>query len=111
MRDFIRALPIVLLLSFSFVSFIFQFDHLVLFRLALGCFSIAGLFMLIKIKKERFFMIYLYSSWIVLAALAAIEETLFSSFFFGGLVMTMGYLSYMLIYLGMKKDGQTRAVS
>lgn len=112
MRHFIRALPIILLLSFSFVSFAFQFDHLILFRLALGCFSIAGLIMLYKLKNiERIFMVYLYSSWAVLAALAAVEEALFSSFFFGGLVMAMGYLSYMLIYLSMKQDGQTRALS
>ncbi|MEC1048794.1 hypothetical protein P9B49_17900, partial [Bacillus safensis] len=32
------------------------------------------------------------------------EEPVFSQFFFGGLTMTMGYLTYMLIYLGMKQD-------
>jgi hypothetical protein len=110
MRHFIKALPIVLLMSFSFVSFVFQFDHLVLFRLALGCFSIAGMIFLYKLKNnERIFMVYLYASWIVLAALTAVEETLFSSFFFGGLVMAMGYLSYMLIYLGMKEDQSQHA--
>ena len=49
-------------------------------------------------------MAYLYGSWIVLAGIAAYEEPLFSDFFFGGLTITMGYLTYMLIYLGMKVD-------
>lgn len=57
MKKFITALPIVLLLSFSFVSFAFNFDHLVYFRLALGLFSLAGLFLLYKLKNGvRFFM-------------------------------------------------------
>ncbi len=105
MKKFITALPIVLLLSFSFVSFAFNFDHLVYFRLALGLFSLAGLFLLYKLKNGvRFFMAYLYGSWVVLAGIAAYEEPLFSDFFFGGLTITMGYLTYMLIYLGMKVD-------
>lgn len=104
MRNFITALPIVLLLGFSFVSFMFQFEHLVYFRLALGLFSTVGLFLLYKMKSGfRYFIIYLYASWIVLAAVTAFEEPIFSSFFFGGLVMTMGYLTYMLIYLGLKQ--------
>ena len=52
MKKFITALPIVLLLSFSFVSFAFNFDHLVYFRLALGLFSLAGLFLLYKLKRR-----------------------------------------------------------
>ncbi|ATH94432.1 MULTISPECIES: hypothetical protein [Bacillus] len=107
MRKFITALPIILLLSFSFVTFAFHFDHLVYFRLALGLFSLAGLLMLYKLKNGvRFFIGYLYASWIALAGIAAYEEPLFSDFFFGGLVITMGYLTYMLIYLGMKTDGR-----
>lgn len=81
MRNFITALPIVLLLGFSFVSFMFQFEHLVYFRLALGLFSLAGLYMIYKMKTGiRFFIIYLYASWIVLAAVTAFEEPIFSSF-------------------------------
>lgn len=87
MRNFITALPIVLLLGFSFVSFMFQFEHLVYFRLALGLFSLVGLYMIYKMKTGiRYFIIYLYASWIVLAAVTAFEEPIFSSFFFGGLV-------------------------
>ena len=105
MKNFITALPILLLLSFSFVSFAFQFDHLVYFRLALGIFSLAGLFFLYTLKRNmKWFMVYLYASWIVLAAVTTFEEPVFSQFFFGGLTMTMGYLTYMLIYLGMKQD-------
>ncbi|MBG9771345.1 hypothetical protein [Bacillus vallismortis] len=111
MRNFITALPIVLLLGFSFVSFMFQFEHLVYFRLALGLFSLAGLYMIYKMKTGiRYFIIYLYASWIVLAAVTVFEEPIFSSFFFGGLVMTMGYLTYMLIYLGMKQDRDANPV-
>ncbi|MEC2279209.1 hypothetical protein [Bacillus velezensis] len=111
MRNFITALPIVLLLGFSFVSFMFQFEHLVYFRLALGLFSTVGLFLLYKMKSGfRYFIIYLYASWIVLAAVTAFEEPIFSSCFFGGLVMTMGYLTYMLIYLGLKQDRGPEAV-
>ncbi|WP_243572554.1 hypothetical protein [Bacillus stercoris] len=111
MRNFITALPIVLLLGFSFVSFMFQFEHLVYFRLALGLFSLVGLYMIYKMKTGiRYFIIYLYASWIVLAAVTAFEERIFSSFFFGGLVMTMGYLTYMLIYLGMKQDRDANPV-
>lgn len=111
MRNFIIALPIVLLLGFSFVSFMFQFEHLVYFRLALGLFSLVGLYMIYKMKTGiRYFIIYLYASWIVLAAVTAFEEPIFSSFFFGGLVMTMGYLTYMLIYLGMKQDRDANPV-
>lgn len=111
MRNFITALPIVLLLGFSFVSFMFQFEHLVYFRLALGLFSLVGLYMIYKMKTGiRYFIIYLYASWIVLAAVTAFEELIFSSFFFGGLVMTMGYLTYMLIYLGMKQDRDANPV-
>ncbi|MFN2746712.1 hypothetical protein ACINLE_15960 [Bacillus sp. z60-18] len=107
MRKLITVLPIILLLSFSFVSFAFHFSHLVYFRLALGLFSLAGLLMLYKLKKRvLLFMAYLYASWIALAGIAAYEEPLFSNFFFGGLVMTMGYLTYMLIYLSMKEDGR-----
>lgn len=103
--------PIVLLLGFSFVSFMFQFEHLVYFRLALGLFSLVGLYMIYKMKTGiRYFIIYLYASWIVLAAVTAFEEPIFSSFFFGGLVMTMGYLTYMLIYLGMKQDRDANPV-
>lgn len=111
LRNFITALPIVLLLGFSFVSFMFQFEHLVYFRLALGLFSTVGLFLLYKMKSGfRYFIIYLYASWIMLAAVTAFEEPIFSSFFFGGLVMTMGYLTYMLIYLGLKQDRGPEAV-
>ncbi|MCY7865528.1 hypothetical protein MOB78_10510 [Bacillus spizizenii] len=111
MRNFITALPIVLLLGFSFVSFMFQFEHLVYFRLALGLFSLVGLYMIYKMKTGvRYFIIYLYASWIVLAAVTTFEEPIFSSFFFGGLVMTMGYLTYMLIYLGMKQDRDANPV-
>lgn len=107
MRKFITAMPMILLLSFSFASFAFHFDHLVYFRLALGMFSLAGLFMLYQLKSGvRLFMGYLYASWIMLAGIAAYEEPLFSDFFFGGLAVTMGYLTYMLIYLGMKVDGR-----
>ncbi|MFJ5965610.1 MULTISPECIES: hypothetical protein [unclassified Bacillus (in: firmicutes)] len=105
MRNFILALPILLLLSFSFVSFAFQFHHLVYFRLALGIFSLAGLLILYTLKRNiKWFMVYLYASWIILAAVTTFEEPVFSQFFFGGLTMTMGYLTYMLIYLGMKQD-------
>ncbi len=45
-----------------------------------------GLYMIYKMKTGiRYFIIYLYASWIVLAAVTAFEEPIFSSFFFGGL--------------------------
>ena len=64
----------------------FQFEHLVYFRLALGLFSTVGLFLLYKMKTGfRYFIIYLYASWIVLAAVTAFEEPIFQAFSLAGL--------------------------